>query len=73
MDPLTYRTIAVNGVEIFAGPNEFVEKGWSEAEFRLPAGVLKAGPNEIRFATLEDSPAGDAGWFMVAECKVFVE
>ncbi len=65
--------ITVNGMEIFAGPNQFKELGWSRAEFAIPAGALKPGGNEIRFETLEDSPARDAGWFMVAECKVLFE
>ncbi len=63
-------SIAVNGTEIFAGPNPFVEHGWSEEAFEIPAGLLKPGENEIRFASLEDSPAPDAGWFMIAECAV---
>jgi hypothetical protein len=63
-------SIALNGSEIFRGPNPFAERGWSTAEFPIPAGVLKQGENELCIATLKDSPAADAGWFMVAECKV---
>ncbi|OGV70532.1 MAG: hypothetical protein A3K19_24735 [Lentisphaerae bacterium RIFOXYB12_FULL_65_16] len=62
--------ITINGTEIFAGPNAFPEKNWSSAEFAIPAGVLKQGTNEIRFATLKDSAKSDAGWFMLAECKL---
>ncbi|MBM4048875.1 MAG: DUF4838 domain-containing protein [Planctomycetes bacterium] len=64
--------ITVNGKEIFAGPNTFRERGWSAGEIPIPPGTLKPGENEIRFATLQDSPARDAGWFMLAECKVLL-
>jgi hypothetical protein len=62
--------ITLNGTEVLRGPNAFAERGWSTAEFALPAGVLKAGMNELRIGTLNDSPAPDAGWFMLAECRV---
>jgi len=65
--------ITINGKEIFKGPNQFKEKGWSAAEFPIPAGVLKQGENEIRIATLNDSKARDQGWFMVAECKLTIK
>ncbi len=62
--------ISVNGQSIFEGENPFAERGWSEGELTIPAGVLKAGRNEIRFSTLDESAAADAGWFMLAECKL---
>ena len=62
--------ITVNDREVFSGPNAFAERGWSTAEFAIPDGVLKAGANELRIATLNESPAADAGWFMLAECQV---
>ncbi|MEW6360313.1 MAG: DUF4838 domain-containing protein [Planctomycetota bacterium] len=62
--------ITVNGKEVFKGANTFKEKGWSSADFSIPAGVLKAGENEIRIATLKGSQARDQGWFMAAECKM---
>ncbi len=65
--------ISVNGTEVFAGENPFAELGWSSGEFAIPAGLLKPGGNEIRFETLDDSPAKDAGWFMLAECKMLFE
>jgi len=65
--------VTLNGREVFRGPNPFKERGWSTTEFPLPAGVLRQGENEIRFATLADSVAPDAGWFMMAECKVLFE
>jgi len=64
--------ITVNGKPIFSGPNPFKQRGWSAGEFPIPAGLLKRGENEIRFATLDDSRARDQGWFMVAECKVIL-
>jgi len=62
--------VCVNGTEIFSGPNGLAERGWSSRELAIPAGVLKAGMNELRIAALNDSPAPDAGWFMLAECRV---
>ncbi len=65
--------MAVSGQEIFSGPNPCKQRGWSEAEFPIPAGLLKPGENEFRFATLNESTASDQGWFMIAECKVLAE
>ena len=62
--------ITVNGKEVFSGANPFKQGGWSASEFDIPAGALRKGVNEVRFATLDDSPARDANWFMLAECKV---
>ena len=64
---------SINGTEVFVGENQFEELGWSSGEFAIPAGLLKPGGNEIRFETLDDSPARDAGWFMLAECKLLFE
>lgn len=62
--------ITINGTEVFSGPNGFAERGWSSREVAIPAGAIKAGLNELRLATLKDSPAPDAGWFMLAECRL---
>ena len=62
--------VTVNDRAVFEGPNPFVERGWSTKEFPIPAGVLRQGDNDVRFATLDESAAADAGWFMVAECGV---
>ncbi len=65
--------ITINGRVVFEGPNTAAERNWSPQEVAIPAGVLKAGDNEIRIATGEKSTAPDQGWFMVAECLVMVE
>ena len=64
--------IALNGKPIFEGPNPFKEKGWSQAEFPISAGLLRRGENHIRIATLDPSKARDQGWFMLAECQVLM-
>ena len=64
--------ITINGKEIHAGPNPFKQLGWSSADFAIPQGVLVKGANEIRFATMDESVATDAGWFMLAQCEVVV-
>ena len=65
--------LTVNGKPLLEGPNPFVERNWSPQEFAIPAGVLKAGDNDIRLATLENSTAPDQGWVMVAECTVLLK
>jgi len=65
--------VTVGGQTVFEGPNKCAERNWSAQEIALPAGVLKAGDNEIRIATTQPSAAADQGWFMLAECAVMVE
>ncbi|MEN6344386.1 MAG: DUF4838 domain-containing protein [Armatimonadia bacterium] len=65
--------VTVNGQVVFSGPNTFVERNWSVQEITIPAGVLKAGENELRIATTQPSTAPDQGWVMVAECVVRTE
>ncbi|MDH7571431.1 MAG: DUF4838 domain-containing protein, partial [Armatimonadota bacterium] len=64
--------ISVNGKVVAEGPNPFTERGWSTHTFPVPAGVLRAGENELRFETLDPSAAADAGWFMLCECLVLL-
>lgn len=64
--------VSVNGQEVFAGPNRCAEHNWSSQECSVPAGLLKAGENEIRIVTTEASRAADQGWFMLAECVLLV-
>jgi len=64
--------ITVNGQAVFEGDNGFVERGWSTVHFPIAAGQLRAGRNEIRFATVDESAAADAGWFMLADCSVLL-
>ncbi|MCE5241292.1 DUF4838 domain-containing protein [bacterium] len=65
--------VTVNGQTVFEGPNTCAEHNWSAQEIAVPAGVLKAGDNEIRIVTTQPSKAFDQGWFMLAECAVLVE
>lgn len=65
--------VTVNGRSVFEGANTCAEHNWSKQELAIPAGVLKAGDNEIRIATVEQSKAADQGWFMLAECDTITE
>jgi hypothetical protein len=65
--------VSVNSQTVFEGPNTCAERNWSAQEIALPAGLLKAGDNEIRIATMEPSAAADQGWFMLSECTVLTE
>jgi hypothetical protein len=62
--------VALNGREVFSGPNKCAERGWSAQEIAVPAGVLKVGENELKISTTAPSQAADQGWFMLAECLV---
>jgi len=44
--------LALNGTEVFSGPNGFVKRGWSEKEFRLPRESLIVGGAESISAKL---------------------
>ena len=58
----TFR-ITVNGVEIHNGPNAFPDKSWGRMGFSIPAGVLKAGENEILIRdTTPDLPSRSANF-----------
>ncbi|MBM4038831.1 MAG: hypothetical protein FJ290_09980 [Planctomycetes bacterium] len=63
--------IALNGKPLARGPSEFPSDAWQWAAYPIPAGALKAGPNEL--AVFNHAPKGAAGmppWFMVAECCI---
>ncbi len=64
--------ITLNGRVLLEGANPFRERGWSTERLAIPAGLLKQGENELRFETVGESPAPDAGWFMLADCQVLV-
>lgn len=56
--------VEVNGQDVFRGPSPFLNwdgvgnganAAWTSAQFTIPAGVLRAGPNEIVVANLSPS------------------
>ncbi len=61
--------IRLNGKTVFRGPNPFRENGWSRRAFRVPAGALRQGENDLRIINLEPKGRSDSKWFMLAECR----
>jgi hypothetical protein len=63
--------ITINGQSVFAGMNKFSRKEWRVQRFALPAGVLKAGKNEIVITNAEqEGKLGMPPWFMVATAVI---
>lgn len=65
-DGRTPLLITVNGKEIFRGPNEFMECGWSTWMWFLPKDLLVKGENQIAIHDLSESTNVFRGWFMVS-------
>lgn len=65
--------ILVNEKQVFTGKVQMVKWNWSMQSFAVPAGLLKAGKNEIEIQNATD--AKDVAhwyerWFMLAEAKL---
>ena len=78
--------ISVNGKKIFTGNVPWGKEKWTKQAFRIPAGVLKKGENEIVLANItpdteKDGIGGVAflavrnyywGWFMISEMEFYL-
>lgn len=62
--------ILLNGNPIFEGPNGFVKHGWSKREFKIPAGLLRKGGNELEIRNLTNSDSRVAHWFMLSYAEI---
>jgi hypothetical protein len=63
--------LLVNGREIFNGWDPAVNWEWAEHRFPVPAGLLRAGANEIRVNSLVDTDwEGRPPWYMVEAFEV---
>ena len=65
--------IEINGKTIFEGPVTVVKCNWSQQNFTIPPGILKAGGNKLRFV---NTAAPDSikkwweRWFFVASARI---
>jgi hypothetical protein len=64
---LTHIAVRVNGQEIYRGECGFVRGNWSRRDFRIPAGVLKAGENRLE---IENITRGCRGVFAACYCLI---
>jgi Concanavalin A-like lectin/glucanases superfamily len=62
--------IEVNGKNIFIGKNSFPEHNWGLAKYKLPAGLLKKGKNEIVIEDTEEGANFQAQWLMISDLRI---
>jgi hypothetical protein len=63
--------LRLNGTILATGADLFPEKGWQVRKFPIPAGLVRAGTNDLVISNLApEGRVGDVPWFMVAWCAV---
>jgi hypothetical protein len=69
---LSHMKITVNGTEIYKGECGFVRGNWSRQTFEIPAGVLKAGSNEIAVKNVTPQTFGAfaACWVLISDAQL---
>ncbi|MBT3377547.1 MAG: DUF4838 domain-containing protein [Lentisphaerae bacterium] len=62
--------VAVNGTDLFRGPNAFPENDWSTCRWPIPEGVLAMGENELLIEDLEEGDNLFAQWLIVDDVRI---